>query len=37
MKNRELVQTYLETVDLEWKQLIEPERPKKEKIEVKES
>ena len=30
-KNRELVQTYLETVDLEWKQLIEPERPKKEK------
>ena len=30
-KNRELVQTYLDTVDLEWKQLIEPERPKKEK------
>lgn len=30
-KNRELVQTYLDTVDLDWKQLIEPERPKKEK------
>lgn len=35
-KNRELVQTYLDTVELEWKQLIEPERPKKEKIEIKE-
>lgn len=28
--NRELIQTYLETVELEWKQLVEPERPKKE-------
>lgn len=27
-ENRELVQIYLDTVDMEWKQLVEPERPK---------
>lgn len=33
-QNRELVQSYLDTVDLQWKQLVEPERPKKEEKEV---
>lgn len=28
-ENRELVQTYLDSVAMEWKQLVEPERPKK--------
>lgn len=26
--NREMIQTYLDTVSLEWKQLVEPEKPK---------
>jgi hypothetical protein len=29
-KNRELVQVYLDSVDMEWKQLVEPEKPKLE-------
>ena len=29
-ENRELVQSYLDSVGLEWKQLVEPARPKKE-------
>jgi hypothetical protein len=27
-KNREIVQVYLDSVDMEWKQLVEPEKPK---------
>ena len=27
-KNREIIQTYLDSVSLEWKQLVEPEKPK---------
>ena len=29
-KNRDIVQTYLDSVDMEWKQLVEPEKPKVE-------
>jgi hypothetical protein len=28
--NREMIQIYLDSVGLEWKQLIEPDRPKEE-------
>lgn len=31
-ENREIVQTYLDSVAMEWKQLNEPSRPKKEKV-----
>ena len=32
-ENRKLVQTYLDVTNLQWKQLVEPERPKKEEEE----
>jgi arsenate reductase-like glutaredoxin family protein len=31
-KNRDIVQTYLDSVDMEWKQLVEPEKPKVEEL-----
>jgi hypothetical protein len=32
VKNRELIQIYLDSVGLEWKQLIEPDRPKVDEV-----
>jgi hypothetical protein len=33
-KNREMVQTYFDSLSMNWKQLVEPERPKKEELTI---